>query len=164
MACGEIKVVVNPPTAGRRKPSQAVLESQISEIRRLIEPRGLGENLSEESRSYLQSLADAQVRKFGWLDGAVRIEFCNEEPEPVEISIGFQFQQRKMVNGAWTEWVGLNLNNPALGLSIGQLVQRRTGSLGEASPSNWEESPVYIVTKDEGGSLVLEEADGTCNR
>ena len=151
MSCGEIKVKITPPTMGARKPSQGQLDSQVSELDALLRGRALSSNMDEETRSYLQSLADVQIRRYGWLDGGVAVEFCAEESIPVSMPIKLQVQQRKMIDGEWSGWHGLNLNNPIEGLSVGHVFQRRISSRGDS----WKEEPVMVLDVDEAGNPIV---------
>ena len=141
MSCGEVKITITPPTAGSRKPSQAQLSYQVAELDRLLRRRALESNMTEGTRSFLQNLANAQVMHFGWLDGGVSVELCHKEPQPVTLSIGLSFQQRKKVQGEWSEWQALNLNDPMKGLSKGDVIQRRSMARGDG----WYEGPEVTV-------------------
>lgn len=141
MSCGKVTIEVIPPTMGRNKPSQAHLDYQVDELDRLLRIRALNSDMTEDTRSFLQSLADAQVRRFGWLDGGVTIELCHEEPQTVNLSISLSFQQRKKMQDEWSEWRALNLNDPMEGLSTGDLIQRRSTD----GKGRWQEGPEMTV-------------------
>lgn len=152
MACGELNIRITPPTAGANKSTQEQLDYQIDELDHLITERAMGLDMTEGTRSFLQSLADAQVRHFDWLDGGVVVELCDKEAEPVTMTLELRFQQRKKArDGEWSSWEGWNLGDTMEGLSSGDVIQRRMSGRG----NHWQEGPEMVVIEDESGELDL---------